>query len=184
MASAALVPLVVCFSNGLRPTAAPRLRVTMMSSRPSLWDAYGPEPAGDGGAFGGSDTEGTRDSSQEVTWSIRGRDGPANTPVGYAEMLADAPAGTKVTNAGDSLRTIGLLGLTLALGVGFFALTGNSPVLDSLAAYAADDNLSADLAPSFSLIFLSEIGDKTFSNPSPTFTLAFTLTLTLTLIPT
>lgn len=162
MASAALVPLVVCFSNGLRPIAAPRLRVAMMSGRPSLWDAYGPEPAGAGGAFGGSDTEGTRDSSPEVTWSIRGRDGPANTPVGYAEMLADAPAGTKVTNAGDSLRTIGLLGAALALGVGFFALSSGTPALDSLAAYAADDSLSADLAPSFSLIFLSEIGDKTF----------------------
>ena len=73
-----------------------------------------------------------RDSSHEVTWSIRGRDGPANTPVGYAEMLADAPAGTKVTNAGDSLRTIGLLGAALALDVGFFALTGNSPVHEKM----------------------------------------------------
>ena len=150
MASAALVPLVVCFTNGLRSTAVPRLRpVAMMSGRSSVWDTYGP----------GSDTEGTRDSSPP----LRERDVPAiGAPVSYADMLAAPPVVTKATTAGDSLRTIGLLGVALALGVGFFALSSGTPALDSLAAYAADDSLSADLAPSFSLIFLSEIGDKTF----------------------
>ena len=161
MASAALVPLVVGFSNGLTSAAAPRLRpVAMMSGRPSLWETYRPGNSdSEGGTFSGSDTESTRDSSPP----LRERDVPAiGAPVSYADMLAAAPVVTKATTVGDSLRTIGLLGAALALGVGFFALSGGTPALDSLAAYAADDSLSADLAPSFSLIFLSEIGDKTF----------------------
>ena len=164
----ALVPLVVCFTNGLRSAAAPRLRpVVMMSGRPSLWDAYGPGPAGDSGAFRGSDTEGTRDSSPP----LRERVIPAvGAPMTYAEYLAGGrdvggPAATKVTagpQGSESLRTIGLLGAALAVGVGFLALKGDTPIFDSLATYAADDGLSADVVPSFSLIFLSEIGDKTF----------------------
>ena len=35
----------------------------MMSSRPSLWDAYGPAGDSEGGGAFGVDTEGTRDSS-------------------------------------------------------------------------------------------------------------------------
>jgi len=88
----------------------------------------------------------------------------------YAEYLAGGrdvggPAATKVTagpRGSESLRTIGLLGAALAVGVGFLSLKGDTSIFDSLATYAADDGLSADVVPSFSLIFLSEIGDKTF----------------------
>ena len=191
MALAALVPLVVGFSNGLTSAAAPRLRpVAMMSGRPSLWETYRPGNSdSEGGTFSGSDTESTRDSSPPLPssppppsmrppspWSQpnppplsiprRERGGPAAAaPVAYADILAAAPAATEMvagSQESDNLRTFGLLGAALAFGVAVFALNGDTSALDSLAAYAADDSLSADLVPSFSLIFLSEIGDKTF----------------------
>ena len=160
-----------------------------MSGRPRLRDAYGTGPTGDGGAtryssdseatrYSSSDPEATRDSSAAV---VRAPKSYAETPKSYAEMTAatppavDAPepyaemltaAPTKVTagtQRSDSLRTIGLLlGAALAVGVGFLALGGDTSVLNRLTAYAADGGISADLVQSFSLIFLSEIGDKPF----------------------
>ena len=125
-----------------------------MSGRPSLQDAYGTGPTGDGDATrDSSDPEATRDSSPAVV----------RAPEPYAEMLTAAP--TKATagpQGSDGLRTIGLLlGAALAVGVGFLALGGDTSVLNRLTAYAADGGISADLVQSFSLIFLSEIGDKT-----------------------
>ena len=180
MASAALVPLVVCFSNGLRSAA--RLQTTgslQMSGRPSLRDASGTGRTDDGGATrDSSDPEATRDSSPAVVRApesyaeMMAATPPAvDAPEPYAEMLTAAP--TKATagpQGSEGLRTIGLLlGAALAVGVGFLALGGDTSVLNSLTAYAADGGISAelggisaDLVQSFSLIFLSEIGDKPF----------------------
>ena len=106
-----------------------------------------------------------------------------DAPKPYAEMLTAAP--TKVTAGppgSDGLRTIGLLlGAALAVGVGFLALGGDTSVLNSLTAYAADGGVSADVVQSFSLIFLSEIGDNALLLA---LTLALTLTLALALTPT
>ena len=87
-----------------------------------------------------------------------------DAPEPYAEMLTSTSLKTTAGPQGsDGLRTIGLLlGAALAVGVGFLALGGDTSVLNRLTAYAADGGISADLVQSFSLIFLSEIGDKPF----------------------
>ena len=141
-----------------------------MSGRPSLRDAYGTGPTGDGDATrDSSDSEATRDSSPAV---VRAPESYAemmaatplavDVPEPYAEMLTATP--TKVTagaQGSEGLRTIGLLlCAALAVGVGFLALGGDTSVLNSLTAYAAAGGISADLVQSFSLIFLSEIGAR------------------------
>ena len=114
--AAPLVPLVVGFSNGLTPAAAPRLRpVAMMSGRPSLWEAYGSSEGG------GSDTESTRDSSPPLFSPppppvsrpqppcSPPSPPPVSVPMAYAAAAA-APVATKMDEDRRCTVCVALLG--------------------------------------------------------------------------